>query len=86
MNRTPALVTEKGSQKPNACEICPKSFFSKQDLVRHRRVHTGEKPFRCDVCGRAFSRKGNMEVHRMGHFQKNKCIGKKGIYPVFFNK
>ena len=32
-------------QKDMECNICQKSFVTKNALFRHQRFHTGEKPF-----------------------------------------
>ena len=29
-------------------------FFSKTNLVNHKRTHTGEKPYQCSHCGKSF--------------------------------
>ncbi|XP_064640018.1 ras-responsive element-binding protein 1-like isoform X2 [Lineus longissimus] len=49
------------------CALCPKKFWSLQDLRRHMRSHTGEKPFECDICGRYFTLKHSMMRHRRKH-------------------
>ncbi|XP_026462454.1 zinc finger and SCAN domain-containing protein 12-like [Ctenocephalides felis] len=35
--------------KPYECEICHKTFASKQTLQRHGQVHTGEQPHECTI-------------------------------------
>ena len=46
-----------------ACDICNKSFATKQNRDNHLRIHTGEAPFACELCGAKFKR-----VH---HFKKH---------------
>ncbi|KAF4529523.1 hypothetical protein B566_EDAN015181, partial [Ephemera danica] len=49
------------------CDMCEKSFFTKNALFRHRRFHTGEKPFQCDICGKKFADCSNRKRHRQQH-------------------
>jgi len=50
-------------EKNELCEFCNKSFAYKCDLIRHRRVHTGEKPFKCEECDNSFKYKRSLESH-----------------------
>ncbi len=51
----------------NQCEFCSKSFRKPSDLVRHKRVHTGEKPYTCQLCSRSFSLKSTLVTHQRTH-------------------
>ena len=44
---------------------CDKSYASKNYLVEHERVHTGEKPFQCPNCQRRFYRILDQKKHRL---------------------
>ncbi|CAL1532376.1 unnamed protein product [Lymnaea stagnalis] len=49
------------------CSLCPKRFWSLQDLKRHMRSHTGERPYRCDICFQKFTLKHSMNRHKAKH-------------------
>lgn len=55
--------------KNYACDLCPRHFASKQGLVEHRFIHTGERPFYCSVCGKRFRQASQLCMHRKCHRQ-----------------
>lgn len=57
----------------HTCTICPKSFQSRADVVRHMRTHTGERPYNCPHCHYSAALKGNLKSHVLSRHtpQKN---------------
>ena len=55
------------NRKRHKCTVCDKQFSRFINLVRHRRVHSGEKPFECTVCGKRFTQKANLVQHSRVH-------------------
>ncbi|VDK59761.1 unnamed protein product [Gongylonema pulchrum] len=55
------------SPKTHSCDVCDRSFKKPSDLVRHKRVHTGEKPYSCGICERSFRVKSTLYQHLKIH-------------------
>lgn len=68
------------SEKPFLCnwENCSYRSISRNDLNRHRMIHTGEKPYVCDVegCDKRYSRSDKLRHHKLTAHLKD-SIGKK---------
>lgn len=57
------------------CDICNKSFYTKQACEEHRRIHTGERPFSCEICGKTFVAGNALISHKRFHndFYPHSC-------------
>ena len=81
------------SEKPYVCEWtgCVYRSISRNDLNRHKMIHTGEKPYLCDIegCEKRYSRPDKLRHHKQTfHFKQQKqkeAVGGGGqsvcIYP-----
>ena len=51
------------------CDICDKELSSKQNLVDHNHIHTGERPYSCDHpgCDYQFKQLSQYYIHRQIH-------------------
>ena len=49
------------------CPFCDRITKTKQNILNHIRVHTGEKPYVCEICNRAFSARNNLKRHALSH-------------------
>ena len=44
-----------------------KAYSDKSNLIRHKRIHTGERHYVCDVCNKAYRDKSNLIRHKRSH-------------------
>ena len=68
------------TDKALVCTVDAMKFATKQALLRHMIVHSGEKPFKCAVCGNKFGQPANLRTHvktvhnySVGMNRANKC-------------
>lgn len=45
------------------CPDCGRMFLKPSQMLRHRRIHTGEKPHVCKICQSTFSQKSSLDTH-----------------------
>ena len=52
------------TEKRHQCEDCGRRFKRPEQLMYHRRHHTGYLPFVCDDCGKAFAKLHDLDKHK----------------------
>ena len=71
------MVSKFDSSNLYTCEICAKSFQSKQSFSNHKETHK-EVPSPCDICTKVFKSSRNLKqhkstVHTENIFNCNEC-------------
>lgn len=66
------LTLHSGSLKV-FCDLCPKIYFSKSDLLNHMKNVHCEKRFACDVCDYKTANRNHIKKHKMIHNEKVQC-------------
>ena len=59
------------TKKPHICNVCGKSFDTKEILTRHEKLH--ENSHTCNVCGQSFGRLDNLQRHEKSHEKPHIC-------------
>lgn len=49
------------------CELCPKVFYKKPDLISHLKTHTGQKDFKCSFCPNSYFKNSHLHRHMKVH-------------------
>ena len=56
------------------CELCGKTFKTKQAVTKHQRsVHSNKYPYHCDKCGHGVEKIQYLKSHRCGHVRRSQA-------------
>ena len=67
------------------CDYCLKILSSRQNLIEHTNMHTGETPYICAEpgCELRFSRKSHLSAHRQVHLDVSRIIDGSPLVRLF---
>jgi len=63
----PTTAFAKSKERPHECDICKKSFFTRDNLKSHIKSHQDERPYQCDLCNNSFKTKYSLNLHKNTH-------------------
>ena len=66
------------------CEQCHKNFSSKQNLIEHSFLHTGDKPYSCTKCNQNFRHLSSLSLHNKFHTNEQEI--QERVSSRFFNR
>jgi DNA-directed RNA polymerase subunit RPC12/RpoP len=49
------------------CETCGASFFTRDELMEHAKVHSAAAQYKCPTCGMAFKTQAELMEHAKVH-------------------
>ncbi|GAB6018740.1 hypothetical protein CHUAL_000413 [Chamberlinius hualienensis] len=64
-------VKSSGGNQRWQCNVCPKYYATKNNLVTHLLGHYGVKPFLCTVCNKTFNQATRLKFHMLSHKGNN---------------
>ena len=56
------------------CGFCGRVCYSRSDMVKHQRTHTGEKPYKCEICGKCYRTTSHLNRHKVTHVLAEKKL------------
>ena len=57
----------KTKEKLYSCSLCSRSFFTSNQLLQHKKIHTGKKPHCCSECTKSFVQSFHLKLHMRVH-------------------
>ena len=61
------ILISHAKSKRFICQRCDRSFASKQNLVEHSYLHSGDKPYECALCKERFRHISSLSLHYKFH-------------------
>nr|CAD7459319.1 unnamed protein product [Timema tahoe] len=66
------------AQRKYKCDVCDKSFKTKNNLKSHLLIHSKQRKYKCDVCNKSFKGTYDLNRHLLIHSEQRK-------YKFFFH-